>query len=94
MYRLAFSAEKGKTRRTRTKKTVEIAEEEEVPSLKAALEGLKVEAVVRVERNKELLSKRMVAIRSEIKSLRRSPYTKGRSIYSQNEAPALVDIRG
>jgi hypothetical protein len=52
----------------------------EVPSLKSALEGLKKEAVVRSSRNKDLLSKRMESLRSEIKTLRNNPYVPRRSI--------------
>jgi hypothetical protein len=66
----------------------------EVPSLKSALEGLKKEAVVRSEQNKELLSKRMEALRSELKTLRSNPYTPRRSVYSDQASPALIDIQG
>jgi hypothetical protein len=66
----------------------------EIPSLKSALEGLKAGAVVLVERNKALLSKRMTEIRTEIKTLRKNPYTRGRSIYAGAEAPSLIDIEG
>jgi hypothetical protein len=69
--------------------------EAEVPQLKAALEELKAEAVLRSERNKELLSKRMAEIRSEIKSLRNNPYAASRrSAYSASETASLVDIKG
>jgi hypothetical protein len=66
----------------------------EVPSLKSALEGLKKEAVVRSERNKDLLSKRMEALRSELKDLRSNPYTPRRSVYADNASPSLIDIKG
>jgi hypothetical protein len=65
-----------------------------VPELKAALEGLKTEAVARAGRNKELLSKRMTELRSEIKNLRSNPYTKRRPGYSDAAPPSLVDIKG
>jgi hypothetical protein len=69
--------------------------EAEVPALKAALEELKAEAIVRSGRNKELLSKRMAEIRSEIKSLRANPYAASRrTAYSVSETAALVDIKG
>ena len=65
---------------------------EEVPGLKASLDKLKSEAVMRSTKNKELLSKRMVELRQEIKTLRGNPYASGgRNLYS---APALVDIQG
>jgi hypothetical protein len=67
---------------------------DEVPSLKAALEDLKNEAVIRSTRNKELLSKRMVELRSEIKTLRANPYASRRSAYSDGSTATLVDIKG
>ena len=70
--------------------------ETEVPRLKAALEELKNEAIVRSERNKDLLSKRLVELRSEIKSLRVNPYAKSRrSAFSDLSGSAsMVDIKG
>lgn len=66
----------------------------EIPGLKSALEGLKAEAVVRTERNKELLSKRMTEIRSEIKTLRANPYAGRTSIYAGTGVPSMIDIEG
>ena len=63
----------------------------EVTSLKEALDNLKAEAVVRSERNRELLSKRMAELRSEIKSLKNS-YPRRRP--DNNPAPSLVDLKG
>jgi sugar-specific transcriptional regulator TrmB len=69
--------------------------EAEVPRLKAALEELKAEAIVRSERNKELLSKRMAEIRSEIKNLRTNPYAASRrSSYASSGTASLVDLKG
>jgi hypothetical protein len=68
-------------------------EEREVPSLKAALEELKAEAVVRSQRNRELLTKRMEELRLEMKTLRAHPYAIHRSAYS-SESASLVDIKG
>jgi hypothetical protein len=67
---------------------------DDVPDLKAALESLKTEAVARVGRNKDLLSKRMTELRSEIKNLRSNPYTKRRQGYSDAAPPSMVDLRG
>jgi hypothetical protein len=67
--------------------------EQEVPSLKAALENLKTEAAVRAERNKNLLSRRMDELRQELKTLRANPYAARRSVYGA-ETPSLVDISG
>jgi hypothetical protein len=66
----------------------------DVPSLKAALEDLKNEAVIRSSRNKELLSRRMMELRSEIKALRSNPYAARRSVYSSAGTASFVDIQG
>jgi len=70
--------------------------DDEVPSLKAALEDLKSEAVIRSSRNRELLSRRMVELRQEIKTLRNNPYAQAsrNSIYSNTHTATLVDIQG
>ena len=67
---------------------------EEVPSLKASLEILKSEAVIRSTKNKELLSKRMLELRQEIKTLRNNPYAKKGNSFSNPKAASLVDIKG
>ena len=68
--------------------------QDEVPGLKASLEKLKSEAVIRSTKNKELLSKRMVELRSEIKILRNNPYSVGRTTYSETNKASLVDVHG
>jgi hypothetical protein len=69
--------------------------DDDVPGLKAALEGLKGEAVLRSTRNRELMSKRMAELRAEIKSLRNNPYAAARSAsFSDGQAASLVDITG
>jgi hypothetical protein len=65
---------------------------DEVSGLKSALEGLKKEAVARSGRNRDLLSRRMAEIRSEIKALRSNPYLQ--SSRSAVPFPTLVDISG
>ena len=65
---------------------------EEVISLKDALEGLKSEAIIRSERNRLLLSKRMAEIRSEIKSLKSSAYVQRR--LNNDPAPSFIDMKG
>ena len=69
---------------------------EEVPSIKASLEKLKSEAVIRSTKNKELLSKRMIELRSEIKALRNNPYATGgrRSNFNDTNTAAFVDLKG
>ncbi|MDR1637312.1 MAG: flagellar protein FlgN [Treponema sp.] len=64
----------------------------DVSGIKSALEELKKEAIVRSGKNRDLLSRRMAAIRSEITALRRNPYLK--SPRSAAPAPTLVDISG
>jgi hypothetical protein len=69
--------------------------QEEVPSLKASLENLKNEAVMRSTKNKELLSKRMLELRQEITALRNNPYAaSGRKAYSNSNKASLIDVQG
>jgi len=65
---------------------------DEVSSLKEALQGLKAEAVIRSDRNRELLSKRMAELRSEIKSLRLNAYAIRK--FDSGAEPSLVDLKG
>jgi len=69
---------------------------EEVSGLKASLERLKSEAIVRSTKNKELLSKRMLELRQEIKTLRNNPYAAGgkRVHFGDTKTASLVDIKG
>jgi len=69
---------------------------EEVGGLKASLEKLKSEAVIRSTKNKELLSKRMLELRSEIKVLRNNPYAASarRSSFGSTNTASLVDLKG
>lgn len=68
--------------------------DEEVPSLKASLEKLKGEAVIRSTKNKELLSKRMLELRSEIKALRNNPYAAKPAFGGNTNTASLVDLKG
>jgi hypothetical protein len=65
-----------------------------LPELKSTVAGLKTEAAARMERNKALLSARMIRIRSEIKNLQGNPFTGRSSIYADTGAPSLLDISG
>jgi len=79
----------------RADSTADNASQDEVPGLKASLEKLKNEAVMRSTRNKELLSKRMLELRSEIKALRNNPYAaSGRSAFVNSNKASMVDIKG
>jgi hypothetical protein len=66
----------------------------EIPEISAVLENLKTETVKRIETNKNLLQKRMVSIRGELKNLRGNPFTKRKSIYAENQSATLFDISG
>jgi uncharacterized small protein (DUF1192 family) len=66
--------------------------EDEVLSLKEALDGLKAEAAVRSEQNRELLAKRMAELRSEIKSLKKNAYTSRR--FDNTPPPSYIDLKG
>jgi DNA-binding transcriptional regulator GbsR (MarR family) len=86
MYNTVVSkAQKAKTQNTSN---------DEVPSLKESLEKLQTEAVIRSTKNKELLSKRMLELRSEIKALRNNPYAARRSGLNNTGTPSLVDLKG
>jgi len=78
------------------RKTTTLEDDGEVPSLKAALEDLKNEAVARSAKNRELLSKRMMELRSEIKSLRNNPFAANtrRPVFNDGNAASLIDIQG
>ncbi|MDR0731371.1 MAG: flagellar biosynthesis protein FlgN [Treponema sp.] len=68
----------------------------EVQGLKNALDNLKNEAVIRSNRNKDILSQRMLEIREEIKFLRTNLRRPGGSYAPPNRpgGPSLVDITG
>jgi hypothetical protein len=66
---------------------------DEVSGLKEALEGLKAEAVIRSQQNRELLANRMAELRAEINNLRNSPYARRKSPFDA-PAPTQIDIRG
>lgn len=68
----------------------------DVSGLKAALEDLQKEAISRSSRNRELLSRRMTELRTEIKSLRSNPLAAHirRSAYSGANTASLIDIKG
>ena len=69
---------------------------DDVPTLKTSLEKLKNEAVIRSTKNKELLSKRMIELRTEIKALRNNPYNTANKLsgFNSSNTASLVDISG
>jgi hypothetical protein len=69
-------------------------EEAGICGLKSALEELRQEAALRISRNKDLLTKRMEEVRSELKAMRGNPYAVRRSIYADSLAPSMIDIQG
>ena len=68
--------------------------DDEVTGLKEALDSLKAQAVIRSQQNRELLSRRMAELRSEIKSLRSNAYARGRSGFAGAPSPSHIDIKG
>jgi hypothetical protein len=94
MYRTVYpGGQPDAARRGKAPKPLEPgAKGDDVPSLKSALEGLQSEAVARSKRNKELLSKRMIELRSEIKSLRSNPYTSRRP--GSSPTASRIDLKG
>jgi len=74
------------------KSNVKSTGDEEVISLKDALDSLKAEAVMRSERNRELLAKRMAELRSEINSMKRNSYARRK--FDTSTGPSYIDIKG
>ena len=68
--------------------------DDEVSNLKFALEELKNEAVVRANKNKELLSKRMAELRLEIKALGNNPFMEKSSGSNGGGTASVIDIQG
>ena len=68
------------------------SESDEVAGLKEALDGLRSQAIVRSERNRELLTKRMAELRSEIKTMRKNPYTS--RLGSNAVLSGQIDLKG
>jgi len=66
--------------------------EDEVISLREALSGLKAEAAVRSERNRELLAKRMAELRSEINSMKKTAYARPK--FGNSAGPSYIDLKG
>lgn len=69
--------------------------ETRVRDLKSTLDNLKKEAALRSGRNRDILSRRMLEIREEIKTLRAKPLRPGGYVPLDRPAgPSLVDITG
>ena len=65
-----------------------------IHDLKSALDGLKTEAVSRSNRNRNLLSKRMEELRSELKNLRTNPYAHRQAVLSGSETSSFLNLQG
>jgi hypothetical protein len=77
------------------KAVIPVSTPSDVPALKAALEDLKTQTIARSVYNRELLSSRMVEIRSEINALRNNPFIHAsRSVYQTSGIASLIDIEG
>jgi len=86
------SPAKGGSKPTKKASSDKMSGEEEVISLKEALDGLKAEALIRSQRNRELLAKRMAELRSEINSLKSKSYARRK--FEGNTGPSFIDIKG
>jgi hypothetical protein len=75
-----------------SKPVKKVSGEDEVISLKQALDGLKAEALIRSQRNRELLAKRMAELRSEINCLKGKSYARRK--FESNTGPSYIDIKG
>jgi septal ring factor EnvC (AmiA/AmiB activator) len=63
----------------------------EISREKSELESLKMQALIRINRNKDALASRMKEVREEIKTLQARPIPP-RSVYAGAHAPSLIDI--
>jgi hypothetical protein len=67
----------------------------DVPALKASLEDLKTQAAVRSGQNRDLLSKRMEEINTNIQTIKNNPFlSKARNALYRNVSPSMIDITG
>jgi uncharacterized protein YoxC len=83
---------KSPAKKSGSKSAKKVSGEDEVISLKQALDGLKAEALIRSQRNRELLAKRMAELRSEINSLKGKSYARRK--FESNTGPSYIDIKG
>jgi hypothetical protein len=92
MYYTVTAGEKQQAKKAETPSSGQ----DEVPGLKASLEKLKSEAVIQSTKNKELLSKRTLELRSEIKALRNNPYAANakKSAFGGINTASIIDIKG
>ncbi|MHC6203296.1 flagellar biosynthesis protein FlgN [Breznakiellaceae bacterium SP9] len=65
-----------------------------IQGFKVSLESLKTEASAKIEQNKELLSRRMSTLHSELRILRSNPYLQRSKVFAGSETASLIDIRG
>ncbi|MDR2659302.1 MAG: flagellar protein FlgN [Spirochaetaceae bacterium] len=70
------------------------SEDTAISEISSALENLKEKTEQQVKQNKDLLQKRMVLIRNELRNLRGNPFVKRKSIYAENQGATLFDISG
>jgi len=78
----------------RGSKVPEADDREDIMSLKEALQGLKSEAIIRSNQNREFLAKRMAELRSDIKSLRSNSYSRRQSVFGNIAGASQIDIQG
>jgi len=70
--------------------------DDEIPALKTSLEDMKNRVQTQSAKNRELLSARMVEIRTEMDVLKDSPFVKSarRSAYGDVVTASLIDVKG
>ena len=66
----------------------------EVPEIQAALSGLRAKASLKVQQNRELLERRMIELREELRAVKANPYAKRSAFFSNTDSASFVDITG
>jgi hypothetical protein len=66
----------------------------DVGRIASTVETLRMEAVSRVTRNKNLLQSRMEDIRADLNALRVNPFARRQSPFASTDAPSFIDIKG
>jgi hypothetical protein len=66
----------------------------DVGRIASTIETLRMEAVSRVTRNKNLLQSRMEDIRTDLNALRVNPFARRQSPFTSTDAPSFIDIKG
>jgi hypothetical protein len=70
--------------------------DEEIPALRASLEGMKAMVQAQSAKNRELLSSRMAQVRTELDTIKNNPFARNsrNTLYDGTAAKPLIDIKG